>query len=104
MAVFSKMLAMSLAVFFIFVPSVTFAEDTEEDVALWGGGLFLVEPDSGIDYSLEYQFRYSDDLDSLGSQFVEAMGYHKASPNVLLNGGYRFTHKRLHGFASHAMR
>ena len=96
MVVCNNILAMLFVVFFLIVPSVTFAEDTEEDVAIWGGGLFLVEPDSGIDYSLEYQFRYSDDLDSLGSQFVEAMAYHKASPNVLLNGGYRFTERPDH--------
>jgi hypothetical protein len=93
MGAFSLAVATLITMLLVCIPSGTLAEATEKDSALWGGGLFLVEPESGFDYSLEYQFRYSDDLNSLGAQFVEAMTYHKASPNLLLNGGYRFTER-----------
>jgi len=96
MKVFSRVLATPIATLLLCMPSGVLAESTTKDTALWGGGFFLVEPESGLDYSLEYQFRYSDNLNSLGSQFVEAMGYHKASPNLLLNGGYRFTERPDH--------
>ena len=50
----------------------------------------------GLEYSLEYQFRLDDNMSSLSNHFVEFMGYHKASENLLLNGGYRFTKRRDH--------
>jgi hypothetical protein len=65
--------------------------DTETDNALWAGGLFLFEREEGLDMSVEYQLREADNMSSLSSHFVEFMGYHKASENLLLNGGYRHT-------------
>jgi hypothetical protein len=72
---------------------VTRSEQTETDSALWGGGLALVETPGVLDYSVEYQFRLDDDMSNLNSQFVEFLGYHKATENLLLNGGYRHTRR-----------
>ena len=68
-----------------------YAESTIIDSALWTGGLFLLERENGLDYSMEYQLRLDEDMSSLSSQFVEFLGYHKATENLLFNGGYRFT-------------
>ena len=65
----------------------------ETDHALWGGALVLVEDSAALDYSVEYQFRLGDNMSSLSNHFVEFLGYHKATPNILLNGGYRFTRR-----------
>lgn len=68
-----------------------FSGETITDNALWAGGLLLREKETGLDYSVEYQLRLDDDMSSLSSQFVEFLGYHKATENLLFNGGYRFT-------------
>jgi len=73
--------------------SLSLAESTETDSALWGGGLFLWETENTLDYSVEYQFRLGDHMESLSSQFVEGLGYYKANENLLFNGGYRFTRR-----------
>jgi hypothetical protein len=65
--------------------------ETTTDSALWMGGLALFENDRGLDYSMEYQIRLDDHMSSLNNHFVEFMGYNKAAPALLLNGGYRFT-------------
>jgi hypothetical protein len=69
------------------------SEQTETDSALWGGWLALVETPGVLDYSAEYQFRLADDMSSLSNHFVEFLGYHKASDNLLLGGGYRHTRR-----------
>lgn len=65
--------------------------ETTTDSALWMGGLVLFDNEKRLDYSLEYQIRLDDHMSSLSNHFVELMGYHKATPALLLNGGYRFT-------------
>lgn len=77
----------------MFLAPLASAEDTEIDTALWGGGLVLFEQPGTLDYSMEYQFRLADNMSSLNNHFVEFLGYHKASENLLLNGGYRFTRR-----------
>jgi hypothetical protein len=52
-----------------------------------------VETPGALNYSAEYQFRLDDDMSSLNSHFVEFLGYHKVSENLLLNGGYRHTRR-----------
>jgi hypothetical protein len=70
--------------------------ETVTDDALWAGAIALNEREHGLDYSLEYQLRLSEDLGSYSSQFFEAMGYQKTANNVLLYGGYRFTKRPDH--------
>lgn len=65
--------------------------DSENDNALWTGGLFLWERGQKLDLSAEYQLRLNENMSSLNNHFLEFMGYQKWSPNLLLNGGYRFT-------------
>ena len=65
--------------------------ETTTDSALWMGGLVLFDNDKGLDYSMEYQIRLDDHMSSLNNHFVEVMGYHKTTPALLFNGGYRFT-------------
>jgi hypothetical protein len=60
------------------------------------GGLFLSEKQEGLNYSAEYQLRLDDHMSSFSNHFVEFMGYHKAGPALLLNGGYRFTRRTDH--------
>lgn len=65
----------------------TFAEETINDSALWGGGLVLFENEARPDYSVEYQLRLDDHMQSFSNHFVEFMGYKKVGENLLLNGG-----------------
>ena len=81
---------MGVACLFLFLSS-SLAAETETDSALWSGGLFLIENDEGLDYSMEYQLRLDDHMSSLSSHFVALMGYRKMRPALLLNGGHRFT-------------
>ena len=71
-----------------------FADETTRDNVLWAGGLFLLERESGLDFSAEYQLRLDDDMSSLSSQFVEGLAFHQITENLILNGGYRFTKRR----------
>jgi hypothetical protein len=64
---------------------------TTTDSALWAGGLFLLERDDGLDYSMEYQLRLDDHMSSFSSNFAEFMGYKKTRNDLLFYGGYRFT-------------
>jgi hypothetical protein len=66
---------------------------TEYDNALWSGALVLAERDKGLNYSVEYQLRLKENASSFSNQFLEFMGYKKASAALLLNGGYRFTNR-----------
>ena len=70
--------------------------ETTTDSALWTGGLFLVERDKGLDYSVEYQLRLGDHMSSLSSHFLEFQGYRKTSPSLLLYGAYRYTRRPDH--------
>jgi len=76
--------------------SAPLAAETETDSALWTGGLFLVERDKGLDYSVEYQLRLGDHMSSLSSHFLEFQGYRKTSPSLLLYGAYRYTRRPDH--------
>jgi hypothetical protein len=59
---------------------------------LWSGVLVRdVRPGSRFDYSGEYQVRFTDDLKTLKSHFLEVSGYYKANPKLESNFGYRFT-------------
>jgi hypothetical protein len=66
---------------------------TNYDNALWSGALVLAERDKGLDYSVEYQLRLDENASSFSNQFLEFLGYKKASAALLLNGGYRFTNR-----------
>ncbi len=72
------------------------AAQTTTVSGFWSGGLFLVENDGGLDYSVEYQLRLGDHRNSLNSHFVELMGYSKKTAGLTLNGGYRFTQRKDH--------
>jgi len=87
---FGPLLQTGISCTLLFFTSALSAETTT-DSALWSGGLFLIENDEGLDYSMEYQLRLDDHMSSLSSHFVELMGYRKTTPALLLNGGYRFT-------------
>lgn len=89
----SKILVAALALLF---SSQTGASETTSDSGLWMGGLFISEKEEGLNYSAEYQLRLDDHMSSFSNQFVEFMGYHKATPALLLNGGYRFTERTDH--------
>lgn len=69
------------------------AQDTVKDAAMWSGALLLQENESDLDYSVEYQLRLDNNMNSFSNHFVEFMGYSKASAFLLLNGGYRFTQR-----------
>ena len=77
----------------------TFAEETINDSALWGGGLVLFENEDRLDYSVEYQLRLNDHMQSFSNHFVEFMGYNKVGENLLLNGGIRYTRRSDHSEA-----
>jgi hypothetical protein len=77
-------------------PGKALIAQTEYDNALWSGALVLTERDKGLDYSAEYQLRLDENASSFSNQFLEFMGYKKASPALLLNGGYRFTNREDH--------
>ncbi len=77
----------------------TFAEETINDSALWGGGLVLFENEARPDYSVEYQLRLDDHMQSFSNHFVEFMGYKKVGENLLLNGGGRYTRRSDHSEA-----
>lgn len=79
-----------LLLFLVLQPFALCAE-TEDDIALWAGGMFLWERERGVDYSLEYQARFDENVSSLNNHFFETMAYHKWSDAVLINGGYRYT-------------
>jgi hypothetical protein len=83
----------ALLVTVVFFSPASRSEQTETDSALWGGGLALVQTPGILDYSAEYQFRLADDMSTLNNHFVEFLGYHNASENLLLNGGYRYTRR-----------
>jgi hypothetical protein len=72
------------------------AEETINDSALWSGGLVLFENEDSLDYSVEYQLRLDDHMQSFSNHFVEFMGYNKVGENLLLNGGFRFTRRTDH--------
>ncbi len=67
------------------------AGETTRDNVLWAGGLFLLERESGLDFSAEYQLRLDDDMSSLSSQFVEGLAFYQVTENLIFNSGYRFT-------------
>jgi len=90
-AVKYKSLLQACFAFILLSSGTALKADTETDSALWTGGLFLFEREKGLNYSAEYQVRLNDHMSSLSSHFVELMGYHKATPALLLNVGYRFT-------------
>ena len=75
------------------------AEETISDSALWSGGLALFENEDRLDYSVEYQLRLDDHMQSFSNHFVEFMGYNKVGENVLLNGGVRYTRRSEHSEA-----
>jgi hypothetical protein len=77
----------------------TFAQKTINDSALWGGGLVLFENEDHLDYSVEYQLRLDDHMQSFSNHFVEFMGYNKVGENLLLNGGVRYTRRTDHSEA-----
>jgi len=83
------------AMFLLTSPAV-FAEETETDSALWSGALFLFEDKNTLDYSIEYQLRLDDHMSSFSNHFVEFMSYKKATSNLLVNGGYRYTRRTDH--------
>lgn len=66
------------------------------DSALWAGGLFLFERESGLDYSVEYQVRLNDHMSSFSSHFLEFQAYKKLSPALMLYGAYRYTRRPDH--------
>jgi len=80
---------------FLFSSS-SLAAETETDSALWAGGLFLIERDKGLDYSVEYQLRLDDHMSSFSSHFLEFLGYRKTTRSLLLYGGYRYTRRPDH--------
>lgn len=72
------------------------AEEVINDSALWSGGLVLFENVDSLDYSVEYQLRLDDHMQSFSNHFVEFMGYNKVGANLLLNGGFRYTRRTDH--------
>jgi hypothetical protein len=80
----------------LFVFSHTVTAQTETDSALWSGGLFLFERDSGLNYSVEYQLRLNEHMSSFSSHFLEFQGYKKTSRSILLYGAYRYTRRQDH--------
>lgn len=72
------------------------AAQTNTDSALWAGGLFLFERETGLDYSVEYQLRLAEHMSSLSSHFLEFQGYHKTTSSLLLYGAYRYTRRPDH--------
>jgi len=78
------------------VTSSSVTAQTKTDSALWAGGLFLFERETGLDYSVEYQLRLNEHMSSFSSHFLEFQGYHKTTPSLLLYGAYRYTRRPDH--------
>lgn len=76
--------------------SETVIAQTETDSALWSGGLFLFERDSGLNYSVQYQLRLNEHMSSFSSHFLEFQAYKKSSRSTLLYGAYRYTKRPDH--------
>jgi hypothetical protein len=70
--------------------------ETLTDTALWAGGVFLFEDQKKLDYSLEYQARFDENVSSLNNHFLELQAYRKTTPSLLVTGAYRFTHRPDH--------
>jgi len=68
--------------------------ETLTDTALWAGGIALFEDQKRLDFSVEYQARFDENVSSLNNQFLELQAYRKTTPSLLVNGGYRFTHRQ----------
>jgi hypothetical protein len=70
--------------------------ETLTDTALWAGGVVLFEDQKQLDYSVEYQARFDENVSSLNNQFLELQAYRKTTPSLLVTGAYRFTHRPDH--------
>lgn len=70
--------------------------ETLTDTALWAGGIVLFEDQMKLDYSVEYQARFDENVSSLNNHFLELQAYRKTAPSLLVTGAYRFTHRSSH--------
>jgi hypothetical protein len=70
--------------------------ETLTDTALWAGGIVLFEDQKQLDYSVEYQARFDENVSSLNNQFLELQAYRKTTPSLLVTGAYRFTYRPDH--------
>lgn len=70
--------------------------ETLTDTALWAGGIVLFEDQKRLDFSVEYQARFDENVSSLNNHFLELQAYRKTTPSLLVTGAYRFTHRSSH--------